>query len=163
MSDSLQPHQLQHARLPCFSLSPWVCSLLIEPVMPSTISSSGVPFSCCCQSFPASGSFPMCQLFTLIHRPIILCSYAIVFTVSDFTYNTSTTEHRFHLGPTTSFFLELLVIAFCSSPIAYGTPFALGAHLPVLYLFAFSYCSSGSPSKNTGMGFHLFLQWTTFC
>ena len=35
----------------------------IESVMPSTISSSVVPFSSCPQSFPASGSFQMCQLF----------------------------------------------------------------------------------------------------
>ena len=36
----------------------------IESVMPSTISSSVIPFSSCIQSLPASGSFPMCQLFT---------------------------------------------------------------------------------------------------
>ena len=36
----------------------------IKLMMPSTISSSVVPFSSCLQSFPASGSFPMCQLFT---------------------------------------------------------------------------------------------------
>ena len=60
MSDSLQPHGLQHARLPCLSLSPRVCSnswplsLLCHP----TISSSVAPFSSCSQSFPATGSFP---------------------------------------------------------------------------------------------------------
>ena len=64
MPDSLQLHGLQHARLPCPSLSPGVCS----NSCPSsrwchpTISSSVVPF--CPQSFQASGSFPMCQLFT---------------------------------------------------------------------------------------------------
>ena len=77
--------------------------------------------------------------------------------------DTSIVQHHSRIGPTTSFFLELLLIAFCSSPAAYGTPFALGAHLPVSYLFAFSYCSLGSPGKNTGMAFHFFLQWTTFC
>ena len=37
------------------------------------------------------------------------------------------------------------------------------AHLPVSYLCAFSYCSWGSHSKNTGVIFHSLLQWTTFC
>ena len=65
MSDSLQPHELQHARLPCPSLSPRVCSnsgpesQWCHP----TISSSVVPFSSCLQSFPASGSSLMSRLF----------------------------------------------------------------------------------------------------
>ena len=45
---------------------------------------------------------------------------------------------------TDSFYLELLVIALCSSPVAYWTPFNLGAHILVLHLFAFSYCLWGS-------------------
>ena len=63
---TLRPHELQHARLPCPSLSPAVCpdscplSLWCHP----TITSSVVPFSSCLQSFPASGSFSMNQLFT---------------------------------------------------------------------------------------------------
>ena len=66
MSDSLWPHELQHARLPCPSLSPgiysnscplsWWCHL--------SISSSVTPFPSCPQSFPASGFFcnevPLC-------------------------------------------------------------------------------------------------------
>ena len=40
--------------------------------------------------------------------------------------NTSTTEHCFHFGTFTSFFMELLAIALCSSPVAYWTPFDLG-------------------------------------
>ena len=61
MSDSLQPCGLQHARLPCPSPIPKVCS----NSHPSsqwchpTISSSVIPFSSRLQSFPASGSFPM--------------------------------------------------------------------------------------------------------
>jgi len=60
MSDSLQPHSLQHARLPCPSPVHRTCS----NSCPSrrwchpTISSSVVPFSSHLQSFPASGSFP---------------------------------------------------------------------------------------------------------
>ena len=61
MSNSLQPHGLQHARLPCPSLSPGVCSnsCPLSQWCHPTISSSVIPFSSCLQSFPASGSFPM--------------------------------------------------------------------------------------------------------
>ena len=67
VSYSLRPHEPQHARPPCPSPTPgvypnscplsWWCHL--------TISSSVVPFSSCPQSFPASGSFQMSQLFAL--------------------------------------------------------------------------------------------------
>ena len=62
---TLLPHARQHARLPCPSLSPRVCSNscpLSQWCHPS-ISSSVTPFSSCPQSFPASGSFPMSQFF----------------------------------------------------------------------------------------------------
>ena len=65
MSDSLWPHEPQHARPPCPSPTPRVhpdsrpSSRWCHP----TISSSVVPFSSCPQSFPASGSFQMSQLF----------------------------------------------------------------------------------------------------
>ena len=63
--DSLWPHGLQHARLPCPSLFPRVCSnsCPLSWWYHPTISSSVVPFSSCIQSFPASGSFPMNRLF----------------------------------------------------------------------------------------------------
>ena len=59
MSDSLQPHELQHVRLPCPSLSPGVCtnSCPLNRWCDPTISSSVIPSSSCLQSFPASGSF----------------------------------------------------------------------------------------------------------
>ena len=66
LSDTLWPHDLQHTRLPCPSPIPGAysnsCSLSwwCHP----TISSSVVPFFSCLQSFPASGSFQMSQLFT---------------------------------------------------------------------------------------------------
>ena len=66
VSDSLWPHEPQHARPSCPSPTPgfypdscplsWWCH--------PTISSSFIPFSFCPQPFPASGSFPMSQLFT---------------------------------------------------------------------------------------------------
>ena len=66
VSDSLQPHELQHTRPPCPSPTPGVHS----NSCPSrwwchpAISSSVVPFSSRPQFFPASGSFPMSQPFT---------------------------------------------------------------------------------------------------
>ena len=62
VSDSLWPHEPQHARPPCPSPTPRVHPNSC-PLSP-TSSSSVVPFSSCPQSFPASGSFPMTQLFT---------------------------------------------------------------------------------------------------
>ena len=66
VSDSLQPHEPQCARLPCPSATPWVHpnSCPLNWWWHPTISSSVVPFSSCPQSFPASGSFLMSQLFT---------------------------------------------------------------------------------------------------
>ena len=68
MSNSLQPHGLQHARLPCPSLSPGVCSNLCPLCQwcHPNLSSSLTPFTSCPQSFPASGLFfffPVSQLF----------------------------------------------------------------------------------------------------
>ena len=65
MSDSLQPHGLQHTRFSCPSASPRVFSnsYPMSQWCHPTISSSVVPFFSCLQSFPASGSFPMSQLF----------------------------------------------------------------------------------------------------
>ena len=66
MSQSLRPHGLQHARLPCPAPSPRTCSnsYLWSWWCHPTISSSVVPFSSRLQSFPASGSFPKSRLFT---------------------------------------------------------------------------------------------------
>ena len=67
LSDSLRSHGLQHARLPCPSPSPGACSnscplsWWCHPI----ISFSVFPFPSCLLSFPASGSFPMHQLFSL--------------------------------------------------------------------------------------------------
>ena len=80
VSDSLRPHESQHARPPCPSPTPGVhwdsrpSSHWCHPA----ISSSVVPFSSCPQSLPASESFPMSQLF------IVLLKYSlqvIIFTI----------------------------------------------------------------------------------
>ena len=67
MSGSLQPHELQHARPPCPSPTPGVYSNSCPSSWRChpTISSFVIPFSSCLQSFPASGYFPMGQLFAL--------------------------------------------------------------------------------------------------
>ena len=64
MSNSLRPHEPQHARPPCPSPTPGVHlnSYPLSRWCQPTISSSVIPFSSCPQSFPASGSFPMSQL-----------------------------------------------------------------------------------------------------
>ena len=65
VSDSLQPHESQHARPPCPSLAPGVYSNSCpsSPCCHPAISFSVVPFSSRPQPLPASGSFPMSQLF----------------------------------------------------------------------------------------------------
>ena len=65
MSDSLRPHGLQHARPPCPSPAPGVYSNSrpLSQWCHPTISFSVIPFSSHLQSFPASGSFQMSQLF----------------------------------------------------------------------------------------------------
>ena len=69
VSDSLWPHELQHARPPCPSPPPGVYSNSCPSSRRChpTISSSVIPFSSCPQFLPASGSFPMSQLFAYCH------------------------------------------------------------------------------------------------
>ena len=64
-SDSLRPHESQHARPPCPSQTPWLYSNSSSSSRwcHPAILSSVIPFSSCPQSLPASGSFPMSQLF----------------------------------------------------------------------------------------------------
>ena len=65
VSESLWPHESQHARPPCPSPTPRVHSnsCPLSQWCHPAISSSVIPFSSCPQSLPASGSFPMSQLF----------------------------------------------------------------------------------------------------
>ena len=103
--------------------------------------------------------------FTLIYGYDILGSYAVFF----FVYWTllsppdiSTTECCFRFGPAASFFLELLVIALCSSPVAHWTPSDKRAHLLLSYLLAFWYSSWDSCRRSAGVCCHFLLQWTMF-
>ena len=84
VSDSLQPHRLQHARSPYPSPTPGVYSdscPLSQWCHPTT-SSSVVPFSSCLQSLPASGSFPMSHLFASGHQSIGASASASVLRMS---------------------------------------------------------------------------------
>ena len=68
VSDSLRLHELQNARPPCPLATPGVHSdsCPLSQWCHPTISSSVIPFSSCLQSFPASGSLPMSQLFAWV-------------------------------------------------------------------------------------------------
>ena len=79
VSDSLQPHGLQHANVLCPSLSPEVCSdsWADDAIQPSHPLSP--PFSSCSQSFPASGSHPMSWLFIIGGQSIgVLASASVL-------------------------------------------------------------------------------------
>ena len=80
MSDSLLPHESQHARPPCPSPTPGVHSdsRSLSKWRHSAISSSVVPFSSHLQSFPASGSFSMSQFFASCGESIEVSASASV-------------------------------------------------------------------------------------
>ena len=84
MSDSLQPRGLQHARLPCPSPTPRVCSNSCPSSQwrHPTISSSDIPLSSYLQSFPASGSFPISQFFTTGGQSIVASASVSIFPMN---------------------------------------------------------------------------------
>ena len=84
MSDSLQPHGLQYARLPCPSPTPGACSNSCSSSRwcHPTVSSAVIPFSSCPQSFPESGSFQMSQFFASGGRSIGVSASASVFPMN---------------------------------------------------------------------------------
>ena len=120
VSNSLQPHGLQHTRPPCPSPTPRARSNSCPSSQwrHPTISSSVVPFSFCLQSFPASGSFPMSQLFTLGGQVIGASASVLPMNIQDwFPVATSwtVTLHREH--PSTLFFSRIV------SAVLYPVPF----------------------------------------
>ena len=82
--DSFLPHGLQHARLPCLSLTPGACSNTcpLSRWCHPTISSFVVAFSACLQPFPASGSFPISQIFASVGQSFGVSSSALVLTMN---------------------------------------------------------------------------------
>ena len=113
ISTSLQPHGLQHARLPCPSPSPGACSnscplsWWCHPSIPSSV----VPFSSCFQSFPASGSFLMSQFFASGKQSIGASASASVLPMN--------IQNWFPLGLTALIFLQSkgLARAFSSTTV----------------------------------------------
>ena len=85
MSDSLRPHGLQHAWFPCPSPTPGACSNSCPSSWwcHSTISSSVVPFSSCLQSFLASRTFPMSQVFASGDQSIGASSSVLPMNIQD--------------------------------------------------------------------------------
>ena len=85
VSDSLWPHRLQHARLPCLSPTPKACSNSCPSSRwcDPTISSSVTRFSSCPQSFPASGSFPVSQPFASGGQIIGTVSWVLPVNIQD--------------------------------------------------------------------------------
>jgi len=100
VSGYLQPHGLQHARLPCPSPPPraFSNSCTLSQWGHPTISSSVVPVSSCLQSFPASGSFPMSWLFASDGQSIGASASASVLPMS--------IQNWFPLGLTGLIFLQ---------------------------------------------------------
>ena len=94
VSNSLQPHGLQHTRLFCTSPTPRACSnsCALSPWCHPTTSSSVVPFSSSLQSFSASGPFPMSQFFTSGGQRIGVSASALAFPMKN--------QGRFPLGLT---------------------------------------------------------------
>ena len=84
VSNTLRPHGLQHARLPCPSPSPRACSnsCPLSQWCRPTISPSVVSFSSHLQSFPASGFFPLSQFFVSGGQSIGVSASASVFPVN---------------------------------------------------------------------------------
>ena len=80
MSNSLWPHGLQYARLPCPSPTPrlYSNSYPLSQWCHPTISSSVIPLSSCLQSFPASGSYQMSQFFASSGQSIGVSALASV-------------------------------------------------------------------------------------
>ena len=93
MSDSLQLHRLQHARLSCPSLSPvvWANSCPLNQWCHTVVASSVCLFSSCPKFFPAPGSFPVSQFFASGVQSIGSASASILPT---------NTQGQFHLGVT---------------------------------------------------------------
>ena len=83
MSDSLRPHGLPHARLPCPSPTPGACSnsYPLSRWCHPTISSSVVPFSFCLQSFTASG---FCQIAEVLELQLWYLSFQWIFRTDSF-------------------------------------------------------------------------------
>ena len=97
MSNSLRPHDLQHARPPCPTPTPKVHPCLLSQWCHPTTSSSVVPFSSCPQSFPASVSFQMSQLFASGGQSFGVSASTSVLSVNTQDWSPFMKDHRWAL------------------------------------------------------------------
>ena len=126
MSDSLWPHGLQYARPPCPSPTRRVCSdsCPLSRWCHPTMSSSVVPFSSCPQTFPASGTFQLSQLFASGGQSIgvaastsVLPMYTQDWAPSEWTDWISLQSKGLSSSPTPQFkSISSLVLSFLYSP-----------------------------------------------
>ena len=119
VSNSLWPHESQHARPPCPSPTPGVhseshpLSRWCHPV----ISSSVVPFSSCLQSFPPSGSFQMSQLFAWGGQSIGVSASTSVLPVNTQDWSPCSPRDSQESSPTPQFkSINSSVLSFLYSP-----------------------------------------------
>ena len=119
VSNSLQPHESQHARPPCPSPIPGVYSnsCPLSRWCHPAISSSVVPFSSCPQSLPASGSFPMSQLFTWGGQSIGVSASASVLPVNTQDWSPCCPRDSQESSPTPQFkSINFSALSFLHSP-----------------------------------------------
>ena len=111
----LRPHELQHARPPCPSPTPRVhpnpCPL--SQWCHPAISSSVVPVSSCSQSFSASGSFPMSQLFTSGGQSIGVSASVSVLPMNTHDWSHFALVNKLDLGWFLVFYKRSLSTSFC--------------------------------------------------
>ena len=119
MSDSWRPHETQHTKPPCPSPTPGVhpnpcpSSQWCHP----TISSSAVPLSSCPQSFPASGSFQMSQLFVSGGQSIGVSASTSVLPVNTQDWSPCSPRDSQESSPTPQFkSINSSALSFLSSP-----------------------------------------------
>ena len=93
--------------------------------------------------------------------PIQYCSFQLWTSLSP--PDTSTAEYHFLFGPATSFFLELLLIVFHSSPVADWTPSDLEDVSSGITAFCLFMLSVGFSRQRHWSGCHSLLQWILFC
>ena len=113
MSDSLWPHEPQHAKLPCPSPTPRVYpnSCPLSQWCHPTISSSVIPFSSCFHSFPESGSFQMSQFFALGGQSIGVSASISVLPIV-FKYYCTTISHINSISFCLIYFVFLFSVAY---------------------------------------------------
>ena len=147
--DSLGPHELQHARLPCPSSTPGACwnSCTLSRWCHPTISSYVVPFSSCLQSFPVSGFFLTSQFFASGSRSIGASASVSVLLMN--------IQDWFPLGLTGLISLPSNGLSrVFSNTTVQKQPYGLQ---PDRLL-----CPWDLPGKNTGVGCHALLQHLTY-